>query len=192
MLVGGGRAFGPRPKGPDGWKRKVNRKEEALGLRVALSEKWRTGRLSVVDRLEMDEASTRVLKEKLGGRQWLDALFIAAEGSATVSAQAAAFRLSCDNLPGVAYLDQSKEVTVYDIVRRRNVVLELSAVDQLIARIDPDGAWVNQQAGEGEEEWEFTGEEDALETSEEGFDVDQAARELAEAESDILETERRA
>ena len=45
MLTGGGRAFGPRPKGPDGWTRKINRKEEQLGLRVGLSEKWRSGDL---------------------------------------------------------------------------------------------------------------------------------------------------
>lgn len=181
MLVGGGRAFGPRPKGPEGWKRKVNRKEEALGLRVALSEKWRTGRLSIVEGLEMPEASTRVLKDKLSSRQWLDTLFLASTASST-SAEAHAFRLSCDNLSDVAYLDNAAELNVWDIVKRRNVVLELSAVDELITRIDPDGGW----AAAGEEEWEFSAEEDALEQE---FDVEAAAEELAEAESDILQAE---
>lgn len=179
MLVGGGRAFGPRSKGPDGWKRKINRKEEQLGLRVALSEKWRTGRLSVVDQLAMEEPSTRVLKEKLAGRQWQDTLFIGAN-TPSPSAGLRSFELACGNLPDVAFLDNAEDINVWEVVKRKNVVLELEAVDQLIARIDPEGPWVLE---EGLEEWEFEEGEEA--EWEEAVAAEQLESELMDSEKEI-------
>lgn len=183
MLVGGGRAFGPRPKGPDGWLRKVNRKEEQLGLRVALSEKWRTGRLSVVQRLELEEGpSTRVLKEKLAGRQWLDTLFV---GSAL--SPAPSFELACGNLPDVAYLNDVKDLNVWEVVKRQNVVIELEAVDQVISRIDPDGGW--ELAQSLEEELEFAEQEEEAEFDAVAAEAELEA-ELAEAEAEIAQSAR--
>ncbi|GAA6018269.1 hypothetical protein JCM11491_005134 [Sporobolomyces phaffii] len=161
MLKGGGRAFGPRPKGPDGWKRKINRKEEQLGLRVSLSEKWRAGQLAVVEKLGLDAPSTRTLREKLVQRGWTDALFVT--GSSTHEADERArwaFELSSGNLPDVAVVTDVADLTVWDIVKRRNVVLDLEAVDSVIARIDPNGPWLEQEWEDFEEgEYEFDEEE---------------------------------
>lgn len=145
MLTGGGRAFGPRPKGPDGWARKVNRKEERLGLRVGLSEKWRSGDLCVVERLAVDEVSTRTVRERLATRGWMDALFIV--GKQAQGEQA--FELAVGNLADVAVVSEMDKLGVWDIVKRRKVILELSAVDELIARLDPDDEW-----GTEDEEYE--------------------------------------
>ncbi|GAA5920731.1 hypothetical protein JCM1841_004965 [Sporobolomyces salmonicolor] len=154
MLKGGGRAFGPRPKGPDGWKRKINRKEEQLGLRVSLSEKWRSGNLAVVEKLGLDEISTRVLRKELTKRGWNDALFVT--GSSLEGDQArAAFTLASGNLPDVAVVSDMKDMTVWDIIKRRKVVLELEAVDEVIRRIDPSGPWVEEDWEDFEEEYEF-------------------------------------
>ena len=98
MLRGGGNAFALTPKGPDGWKREVNRKEEQLGLRVSLSDKWRAGDLAVVENIGLDEISTRILRERLATRGWTDALFILAPGT---TAEKEAFVRSCGDRKSV-------------------------------------------------------------------------------------------
>ncbi|GAA5858768.1 hypothetical protein JCM8547_004979 [Rhodosporidiobolus lusitaniae] len=168
MLKGGGRAFGPRPKGPDGWKRKINRKEEQLGLRVALSEKWRAGDLAVVDRLALDRPQTRELRQKLLNRGWTDALFITALENYEET-QRKAFELAAGNLPDVALVTDVTDITVWDIIKRRKVILELEAVDDIVARVDPRGGWFDEEL-----DWEDFEEE---------VDLAEEAGELAEAEA---------
>ncbi|GAA5922833.1 mitochondrial 54S ribosomal protein uL4m YML6 [Sporobolomyces koalae] len=179
MLKGGGRAFGPRPKGPDGWNRKINRKEEQLGLRVSLSEKWRAGNLAVVEKLGLDVPSTRTLKEKLVERGWTNALFVTGSSGTDADERARwAFELSSGNLPEVAVVTDVFDLTVWDIIKRRNVVLDLEAVDSVIARIDPNGPWLEQE-WEDFDEGEFEeGELDEL--------VDrQALEQIASAEARV-------
>jgi ribosomal protein L4 len=43
----------------------LGRKEEQLGLKVSLSDKWRSGNLAVVDKLALDLPKTRLLQEKV-------------------------------------------------------------------------------------------------------------------------------
>lgn len=171
MLMGGGRAFGPRPKGEDGWNRKVNRKEERLGLRVSLSEKWRSGELAVVDRIAMESISTRVLNSKLGSRGWLDALFITASGSDDGGRKA--FELSSGNLSDVALVSKIDKLGVWDIVKRKKVVIELAAIDEVIARLDPENEW-------GVDDEDFEDDSDLLALSPEEYE--ELAQEMAEME----------
>ncbi|GAA5888874.1 hypothetical protein JCM6882_002886 [Rhodosporidiobolus microsporus] len=176
MLKGGGRAFGPRPKGPDGWLRKINRKEEQLGLRVALSEKWRSGNLAVVDKLGLDQPLTRVLRQKLATRGWNDALFVTSLANEEEQSRAA-FELAAGNLPEVALVTDVSEMTVWDIVKRGKVILELDAVDDVVERVDPYGPWVEDElAWEDFEDAEF--EDGAAE-----FAVEQALAEQEAAEA---------
>ncbi|KAK4050454.1 54S ribosomal protein yml6, mitochondrial [Microbotryomycetes sp. JL201] len=137
MLKGGGHAFAKTPKGPDGWSLKVNRKEERLGLRVSLSDKWRQGRLNVVDRLAMPDASTRQLDQLLKRKGWQDSLFVVANGQDR-DANQIAFELSSGNLEKTAIVSDIQDLGVWDIVKHKNVVIELDAVDELIYRLDPD------------------------------------------------------
>ncbi|BGP36390.1 54S ribosomal protein yml6, mitochondrial [Rhodotorula kratochvilovae] len=182
MLKGGGRAFGPRPTGPDGWQRKINRKEEQLGLRVSLSEKWRAGNLVVVDKLGLDEPRTRVLSQKLASRGWTDALFVTAvEGDVK---SRAAFELAVGNIPDVALVTDVKDLTVWDIVKRRNVILELEAVDEVIERCDPNGPFVDDYEDFGlEEEIDF----DALAEAEAEMEALTDAAVAAEAQAQPAE-----
>ncbi|GAA5898048.1 hypothetical protein JCM8208_000142 [Rhodotorula glutinis] len=185
MLKGGGRAFGPRPKGPDGWMRKINRKEEQLGLRVSLSEKWRSGNLVVVDKLGLDEPRTRVLSQKLATRGWTDALFVTASDAARTADPAtvqsrAAFELAVGNIPDVALVTDVHDLTVWDIVKRRNVVIELDAVDEVIERVDPYGPFVEQYEFDLEEAFEL--DEAELEGEAEAALADAVAAEVAQQE----------
>lgn len=156
---------------------KVNRKEERLGLRVALSEKWRAGDLAIVDRLALTtpEPKTRDLALRLKGRDWADALFVM--GEREVGSQEAweahLFELAAGNLPRVATVTELDKLGTYDVVRQRKVVIELDALDALVARLDPDNV-----LGFGDEEVgfeEFEGE-DSVELTEE-----EMAREMEQA-----------
>src|SRR3954468_15950383 len=64
IFVGGGKAHGPRVRDFDP---SLNKKVRALGLKMALSSKARDGRLVVVENLDLSEAKTRALKERLAG-----------------------------------------------------------------------------------------------------------------------------
>lgn len=170
MLTGGGRAFGPRPKGPDGWKRKVNRKEERLGLAVGFSDKWRRGDLAIVESLGMDLTSTRLLASRLASRGWADALFVksAGERSLEEAKESNFFNLSSANLSSVTIVSDPSKLGIWDILKRRKIVMELSAVDEVIKRLDPENNWNNFE-DDDDEDWED------LEGGQDGVDVDDAA-----------------
>ncbi|SGY95181.1 BQ5605_C036g11476 [Microbotryum silenes-dioicae] len=153
MLKGGGRAFGKRPKGPDGWARLVNRKEERLGLSVGLSDKWRVGGLNVVEQIGMDLISTRKLNENVLRKGWSDTLFILGTKSDPLELSAQAkFELSAGNLENLSCIKQMDQLKVWDIVKKRNIVVELDAVDELIHRVDPEWAWEEEEFDD-EDEW---------------------------------------
>lgn len=69
-------AFGPKPKD---WAQGIPRKIWELGLRTVLSERWREGRLIVVDKFDMEglEHASVQLSKFLRARNWSDAFLIA-------------------------------------------------------------------------------------------------------------------
>lgn len=65
VRVGGGVAFGPKPKD---WYVSIPRKKKRLALKLALSEKAREGKILVIEGLDFDKANTKkaaALLEKL-------------------------------------------------------------------------------------------------------------------------------
>ncbi|PLW51416.1 hypothetical protein PCANC_05189 [Puccinia coronata f. sp. avenae] len=72
----GGAAFGPKPKD---WAQGIQRKVWELGLRTILSQRWREGRLLVVDRFEMHgrEQASAELAKLVKYRNWSSAVIIA-------------------------------------------------------------------------------------------------------------------
>jgi large subunit ribosomal protein L4 len=96
-------------------------------LRHALSAKFASGELIVIDRAEVAEPKTKALKasfEKLG---LTNALII--DG---VEPQAN-LRLAARNIPMIDILPV-QGINVYDIIRREKLVLTKAAVDALEAR----------------------------------------------------------
>ena len=127
IFVGGGKAHGPRVRDFDP---SLNKKVRALGLKMALSSKARDGRLVVVENLDLSEAKTKALKERLAafdlGR---NALVIDGDALNVGFAQAAGNLREIDLLPAVG-------ANVYDILNHDTLVLTRAAVETLEARFN--------------------------------------------------------
>jgi large subunit ribosomal protein L4 len=124
QFVGGAKAHGPvvRSHAFD-----LPKKVRALALRHALSSKARSGDLMVVDSLALPEAKTAVLRTTLGKIGLVNALVIAGpevDGN---------FRLAARNIPNVDVLPNAG-LNVYDVLRRRTLVLTKDAVEAINAR----------------------------------------------------------
>ena len=124
QFVGGARAHGPvvRSHAFD-----LPKKVRALALRHALSSKARDGSLIVVDSVSLKDAKTAGLREKLGKIGATHALFIA---GAEVDNN---FKLAARNIPNVDVLPNAG-LNVYDVLRRRTLVLTKDAVAAIQAR----------------------------------------------------------
>lgn len=126
---GGGKVFGPKPRDHSF---DLPKKVRALALRHALSAKAKAGELVVLDKAEAAGGKTKNLVgafEKLG---LSNALFI--DGSDLEPGFARAAR----NIPNIDVLPV-QGINVYDILRRRKLVLTRAAIAALEARFK-DGA----------------------------------------------------
>lgn len=121
---GGGKAFGPKPRSHAiGLPKKVR----ALALRHALSAKAKAGQIVVLDKAEAADGKTRGLKERFGKLALTNALII--DGADIEPGFARAAR----NIPNIDVLPV-QGINVYDILRRKSLVLTKAAVEALEAR----------------------------------------------------------
>ncbi len=130
QFVGGAKAHGPvvRSHAFD-----LTKKFRALALRHALSSKVKSGSLVIVDNVVLTDPKTAGLRatfEKIGLK---NALVIA---GAEVDAN---FKLAARNIPNVDVLPNAG-LNVYDVLRRRTLVLTKDAVDAIQARFQPKEA----------------------------------------------------
>src|SRR5215212_11967834 len=127
IFVGGGKAHGPRVRDFDP---SLNKKVRALGLKMALSSKARDGRLVVVENLDLSEAKTKALKERLAGFDLgRNALVIDGDALNVGFALAAGNLREIDLLPAIG-------ANVYDILNHDTLVLTRAAVETLEARFN--------------------------------------------------------
>ncbi|KAG2150065.1 50S ribosomal protein L4 [Suillus cothurnatus] len=123
MLRGGGVAFGPKPRD---FSTKLNRKVIQMGMRVALTMKLREQRLGVLQRINWWSHKTATLSSRLNGLGWrTGTLFITGESEVPTR-----MRLASRNLRGIECKTVA-DLVVYDIVKWRRVVLDLTAIDAL-------------------------------------------------------------
>lgn len=123
IFVGGGKAFGPRFRSHE---TALNKKIRALGLRHAISSKAKDQSLLILDAAASD-GKTRTLVsafEKLG---LANALII--DGASVNESFAKAAR----SIPNIDVLPV-QGINVYDILRRKKLVLTRAAVEALEAR----------------------------------------------------------
>jgi large subunit ribosomal protein L4 len=130
QFVGGAKAHGPvvRSHAFD-----LPKKVRALALRHALSSKAKDGSLIVVDTLTLKDAKTAALRTQLGAIGVTHALVI---GGAEVDKN---FGLAARNIPNVDVLPNAG-LNVYDVLRRRTLVLTKDAVAAINARFQPEEA----------------------------------------------------
>jgi len=123
IFVGGGKAFGPRFRSHE---TSLNKKIRALGLRHALSAKVKDQSLLILDNSNSDGKTKTLVKafEQLG---LANALII--DGAAVNENFARAAR----SIPNIDVLP-IQGINVYDIMRRKTLVLTKAALDALEAR----------------------------------------------------------
>lgn len=122
---GGATIFGPTPRS---YAHSLPKKVRKLGLKIALSEKQKSGDLILIDSLDMKGAKTKEAKkvlEKLGAGSFL---FI------DEKTQGHSFGLAISNIIDADLLPQDG-ANVYDIIRREKLVMTVAAVKALEARL---------------------------------------------------------
>jgi large subunit ribosomal protein L4 len=124
IFVGGGKAFGPRPRSH---AIDLPKKVRALALRHALSAKARAEELVVLDAASVGEPKTKALRLAFAKLGLDNALII--DGTEVE----ANFALAARNLPNIDVLPV-QGINVYDILRRRKLVLTKAAVAALEER----------------------------------------------------------
>ena len=130
QFVGGAKAHGPvvRSHAFD-----LPKKVRALALRHALSSKAKDGSLVIVDNVTLKDPKTAALREQLGKIGVTHALVIA---GVEVDNN---FKLAARNIPNVDVLPNAG-LNVYDVLRRRTLVLTKDAVAAIQARFQPEEA----------------------------------------------------
>lgn len=132
LLVGGGQAHGPR--NTRNWQRKVNKKVWAFGMKVALSDKLRSGSLIAIPSSNLDLPRTNKLSRQLSNLNWLDrTLFITKDDI---------LKLASRNIKTVKTLTPN-EVDVYDVIRWKRVVIDVESLNNLYDKIQLKAGEVN-------------------------------------------------
>ena len=124
QFVGGAKAHGPvvRSHAFD-----LTKKFRALALRHALSSKAKSGALVVVDSVALSEVKTSALRANFDKIGLKNALVIA---GAEVDEK---FALAARNIPNIDVLPNAG-LNVYDVLRRKTLVLTKDAVEAINAR----------------------------------------------------------
>jgi large subunit ribosomal protein L4 len=124
IFIGGGKAFGPvvRSHAID-----LPKRVRALALRHALSSKAKASEILVIDKTELKDAKTKFLREQFSRLGLENALVIDGAEVNRNFALAARGLINIDVLP-------VQGINVYDILRRRKLVLTKAAVEALEAR----------------------------------------------------------
>lgn len=106
---------------------KVNKQVRKLAMKMALSSRFASEDMIVVDKLSFDQIKTKdfaACKEKLGLKK---ALIVVAEKDKNLA-------LSARNVPGVLVLDQ-QSINVYEVLKYPQMVLDRGAVEALQERL---------------------------------------------------------
>ena len=147
--VGGGVAFGPKPRR---YTVKVNRKARRRALRCALSVHAGRESLALVDPTEFEAPSTRWATEAVGDREGRTLVVLSsppAAGGEEQDASEEACAKSFRNLPDVRVMSVDS-VGVSDVVGARRMVVSPSALERLTRIASPPvGRRAARDGGEG-------------------------------------------
>ena len=123
---GGGKAFGPKPRSH---AIELPKKVRALALRHALSAKAKAGDIVVLEKASSKDGKTAALRDQFAKLEFTNALIIdGAELEVT-------FARAARNIPNIDVLPV-QGINVYDILRRKKLVLTKAALVALEARFN--------------------------------------------------------
>jgi large subunit ribosomal protein L4 len=112
LWVGGGTTFGPRPRD---YSYRLPKKARKQALLSALSAKNRDGKIIVLDKWELAEPKTKLMRKVLDDLKVTSALIIIAQSDERVER-------SARNLPAVKVL-RVEGLNVYDLLRHEHLIL---------------------------------------------------------------------
>ena len=118
VLVGGGRAFGPKPRS---YRHKTTKRARRSALVAVLSDKVREDNLVVVDDFSLEQHKTKEMAEALGSLDALDGILLVADG-ADEKVLRAARNISRVKMLPAALLNS------LDVLNAKRVVMTLDAV----------------------------------------------------------------
>jgi large subunit ribosomal protein L4 len=124
LWVGGGTIFGPQPKD---YSFRMPRKARKEALLSALSLKHRDGKIIVVDKLELEEAKTKLMVKALAELKVTSALIVISQPDEKVER-------SSRNIPGLKVL-RVEGLNVYDLLRYQHLILTERALRLLEERL---------------------------------------------------------
>ncbi len=124
LWVGGGTIFGPQPRD---YSFRMPRKTRKEALLSALSLKNRDGKIIVVDKLELEEAKTKLMVKALAELKVASALIVISQPDVKIER-------SSRNIPTVKVL-RVEGLNVYDLVRYEHLILTEGALKLLEERL---------------------------------------------------------
>jgi large subunit ribosomal protein L4 len=123
IWVGGGTTFGPQPRD---YSYRLPRTARREALISALSLKNRDGKIIVVDKLELEDAKTKLMVKVLADLKVESAVIVIAQASDKIER-------SARNLPKIKIL-RVEGINVYDLLRYDHVILTEDALRRLEER----------------------------------------------------------
>ena len=124
LWVGGGTIFGPQPKD---YSFRMPRKARREALLSALSLKHGDGKIIVLDRLELEEAKTKLMVKALTELKVASALVVIAQPDEKIER-------SSRNIPALKVL-RVEGLNVYDLLRYEHLILTEGALKLLEERL---------------------------------------------------------
>ena len=124
QMRGGAVIFGPQVRSHS---HKLPKKIKSLALKMALSSKFKDGKLKIIDDFKIKKPKTSILRNKLDKLKIDSALFIGGDKAEKN------FSFAIRNVPKIDFLP-AVGINVYDIVRRDLLVLSVDALDALNER----------------------------------------------------------
>ena len=124
QMRGGAVIFGPQVRSHS---HKLPKKIRSLALKMALSSKFKDGKLKIIDDFKLSKPKTSILKSKLSKLKIDSARFICGEKAEKN------FSFAVRNVPKIDFLP-AIGINVYDIVKRDLLVLSVDALNALNER----------------------------------------------------------
>jgi large subunit ribosomal protein L4 len=124
LWVGGGTIFGPQPRD---YTYRLPKKARRAALLSTLSLKNREGKLIIVEKIELGETKTKLMRQMLADLKVESALIVLGESARDIE-------LATRNLPNAKTL-RVDGLNVYDILRHEHLILTAQALQAIEAKL---------------------------------------------------------